>query len=261
MAKRAMSEQEKPNDSDFYVGYQALAPRAIARWLRSRLLWFAAVAAAALGAFAGSQDHFHDSRFEFGNVSTVQGYLVSDPYPALLIPAGNEEAPAEATVRIHLVGGGKKGADISDWHNQFVKLSGTLIERDQQSMLELVAGSIETANLPGPAPSSSTLALGQQTLVGEIVDSKCHLGVMKPGEGEAHRACAIRCISGGLPPMLVSRDTDGNARYMLLTNAEGEVFDDELLPKIGRAVRITGMVYQRDDTLFMRAATDAIVRL
>ena len=61
--------------------------------------------------------------------------------------------------------------------------------------------------------------------------------------------------------MLVSRDTDGNARYMLLTNAEGEVFDDELLPKIGRAVRITGMVYQRDDTLFMRAATDAIVRL
>lgn len=24
---------------------------------------------------------------------------------------------------------------------------------------------------------------------------------MKPGEGKAHRACAIRCIAGGIPPV------------------------------------------------------------
>jgi hypothetical protein len=28
------------------------------------------------------------------------------------------------------------------------------------------------------------------TLTGEIVDSKCYLGVMNPGQGKVHRDCA-----------------------------------------------------------------------
>ena len=48
-------------------------------------------------------------------------------------------------------------------------------------------------------------SLGKQTFVGEIVDSKCFLGVMNPGRLTPHRACAIRCISGGVPPVLLVR--------------------------------------------------------
>jgi hypothetical protein len=29
-----------------------------------------------------------------------------------------------------------------------------------------------------------------------------HLGVIKPGEGAPHRNCAVRCLSGAVPPMV-----------------------------------------------------------
>jgi len=39
---------------------------------------------------------------------------------------------------------------------------------------------------------------------GQIVDPKCYLGVMKPGEGKPHSDCAIRCIDGF--PLLLPKD-------------------------------------------------------
>ena len=66
----------------------------------------------------------------------------------------------------------------------------------------------EAAAAPG---SGNTRATERRTVAervmlrGEIVDSKCYLGVMNPGEGTVHRDCAARCLSGGLPPMLVVR--------------------------------------------------------
>jgi hypothetical protein len=39
-------------------------------------------------------------------------------------------------------------------------------------------------------------------------DSKCHSGVIDPGEGRTHRACAIRWFGGGIPPVLRARDDD-----------------------------------------------------
>jgi hypothetical protein len=58
------------------------------------------------------------------------------------------------------------------------------------------------------------VSLGTQTLIGEIVDSKCYLGVMNPGALIPHRACAIRCISGGIPPVLLVRQSDRSAALL-----------------------------------------------
>lgn len=58
-------------------------------------------------------------------------------------------------------------------------------------------------------PIGAYLELGETTLKGEIVDSKCYLGVMNPGNLKAHRACAINCIQGGVPPVLLVRDGGG----------------------------------------------------
>ena len=51
---------------------------------------------------------------------------------------------------------------------------------------------------------------------GEIVDPKCFFGVMKPGEGKPHKDCAIRCILGGIPPVL--KVTDESWQSKLLFN-------------------------------------------
>ena len=95
---------------------------------------------------------------------------------------------------------------------QFVTLRGTLIYRGNQTMIEAQPASIKASENPNgkiapPAPVQR-INLGRQTLVGEIVDSKCFLGVMNPGRSAPHRACAVRCISGGIPPVLLVRQAE-----------------------------------------------------
>jgi hypothetical protein len=105
-----------------------------------------------------------------------------------------------------------------------------------------------------PAQPSRT-DLGRFTLTGEIVDAKCWLGVMNPGEGKTHLDCAVRCVSGGLPPMLVVRDSAGTERHLLLTDASGAPVGRSILPLVGRPVSVTGTVVREGELLFLR--TDA----
>src|SRR5947207_1819862 len=93
------------------------------------------------------------------------------------------------------------------------------------------------------------MVLGRRTLVGEIVDSKCFLGVMNPGQLTPHRACAIRCISGGVPPVLVVRQKNGPAIYLLLVASDGK----PVLDIVAEPVEITGEVEREGDLLILRA--------
>ncbi len=97
------------------------------------------------------------------------------------------------------------------------------------------------------------LRLGKQTLVGEIVDSKCFLGVMNPGQLTPHRACAIRCISGGVPPVLLVRQQDGPAIYLLLVSVEGKPVNKQVLDLVAEPVEITGDVERQGELLILRA--------
>jgi len=75
----------------------------------------------------------------------------------------------------------------------------------------------------GPGnPITKSMDLAAVELTGEIVDSKCYLGVMNPGNGKVHRDCAVRCISGGIPPAFLVRDADGRSKILLLTNWNSE---------------------------------------
>jgi hypothetical protein len=109
------------------------------------------------------------------------------------------------------------------------------------------------ANASAPAAVPQAMAIGKQTLVGEIVDSKCFLGVMNPGQFTPHRACAIRCISGGVPPVLLVRQKDGPAIYLLLVSADGKPVNRQVLDLIAEPVEITGDVERQGELLILRA--------
>ena len=100
-------------------------------------------------------------------------------------------------------------------------------------MIELVPGSL-TASSAG-LPANGHEDLGEVQLTGEIVDSKCYFGVMNPGAGKVHRDCAVRCISGGIPPAFLVRDAGGNLVTLLLAN-----WKRELLEHIAEPVTIHG---------------------
>jgi hypothetical protein len=101
---------------------------------------------------------------------------------------------------------------------------------------------------PWPDPARTRV-----TLTGEIVDSKCFLGVMNPGEGHVHRDCARRCLSGGIPPMLVVRDGRGGEQLVLLVSEDGEPIGRQLTRVAGRPVTVTGQLAHQGDQFVLYA--------
>jgi hypothetical protein len=150
---------------------------------------------------------------------------------------------------------GKRGAKAiaQGYDGQQVELDGTLVYHEAQTMIEVVPTSLRPLEKPERASISSSEELGIHTLVGEIVDSKCYLGVMKPGHLKPHRSCAIRCISGGVPPVLLVRDENGLAEYFLLTGADGRTLNQEILPLVAEPIEVTGQVERHDNLLVLKA--------
>ena len=110
---------------------------------------------------------------------------------------------------------------------------GERIFRGTDHMIELMPGSIRA--LAAGAPADRPVDLGEVRLTGEIVDSKCYFGVMNPGNGKVHRDCAVRCLSGGIPPAFLVRDSAGTAQTLLLGN-----WKRELLEHVAEAVTLHG---------------------
>jgi hypothetical protein len=76
---------------------------------------------------------------------------------------------------------------------------------------------------------------------------------MNPGQLIPHRACAIRCISGGVPPVLLVRHADGPASYLLLVSDKGKPVNKQVLDLVAEPVEITGEVERRGELLILRA--------
>src|SRR5262249_50284882 len=141
---------------------------------------------------------------------------------------------------------GKHGADdlVAGFDGKQVRLRGQLIYREGETMVEITPGSIMLVAAV-PASQETTRDLGTVTVTGEIVDSKCYLGVMNPGEGKGHRDCAARCLSGGIPPLLVT--TDGHAQY-LLVGPDGRALErDTLRDFIAEPITVRGKLFERGD--------------
>ncbi len=242
---------------DFYVGYLPSAPAPVARAVR------AAVAALFLGVacvavlLATAPSRLDGRLFEYGTLREFSGEILLDPQPTLAVTR-----PGGAGVsRYLLVGAGKHGARelVERFANQRVTLRAQLISRGPETALEVEPGSV-TAEGASAAPAEVT-SLGVMALRGEIVDSKCHFGVMNPGEGKAHKDCAIRCISGGAPAVLRTRDHAGVTRYFLLAGPDGRALSREILEFVAEPVEILGSVERHDSMYVLRADPRAIRRL
>ena len=176
--------------------------------------------------------------FEFGVARAYEGVLYETPLPWL-----RSTTASGGEVNYLLVGEGKQGlpAFARGHHGERVSFQGTLIQKGAARMLELndsrsfmVLGPVATA-----APLPAAIVLGDAVLSGELVDTKCYFGVMRPATSKVHRACAVRCLSGGVPPGLLVRDAVGNDVVVVLTGVDGHPlrFDVEWA---AREVRASG---------------------
>lgn len=237
--ERSYAQQELAKAAEgtgFYVGYLGMPP-ALARrlrWLVPAAVWLLALLA---GLLSWSQPSPGDGVWHNALPERYQGILVFWPFPILVIESHRSLGP------FLLVEVGKHGVnrDLKEFEGTSVEVSGWLLEREGRQVIELEPDSAGLHSIP---PSGIVIPpimdRGHIVLRGEIVDSKCYTGAMKPGEGVTHKSCATLCIKGGIPPMLVSHSADGRAIFTLVCDKDGRPLGSELWQFIAEPVRVTG---------------------
>lgn len=238
----------KPDD--FFIGWLP-APVRYIQFLRPIIL-------AGLFAFLGiglllpsSQQSPGTAQWYEGDEVTLAGTVDLLPYAVLRV---KDEALGNKTVFVVEMGKHGAHARLAAYQHQSVSLRGTLLHRDERWMLELAEEPDAIQTKPSLQPISRPVvhSLGTQTLRGEIVDSKCYLGAMKPGGGKTHKACAVLCLKGGIPPTFVTKDEQQRETYYLLTSTDGTPLSTDCYPFVGDRIEVKGQVEQHGDLKLLR---------
>lgn len=233
----------------FYVGYLALPARHRVFLLVAVPLAVAGLLVGGIGLVVG-QPSWGDGFWETGSAREFRGTLSLEPYPMLHVEGGDEMV-SYLLVEMGKFGTADRFVGMSEMDGATVAIRGRELHREGRRMIEIDPasdGSSEAVSvLPADKPAvrrREAVEADPVTLTGEIVDSKCYLGAMKPGAGRGHKACATLCVSGGIPPVLVVRDETGTVSYLLLTDDAGRGLRgsdlDAIVPMIGERAALRG---------------------
>lgn len=240
---------DDPREKEFFVGYLSMPP-GLTGFYKVVIPCLLIVGLAVAFWVSTGQTSVGDGTWDLSEKKTHQGILALEPYPVL-------HTVQDGRLRsILVVFSGKRGIEaLAARHaGKAVAISGYPISRGDWEMLEIDSDSdvqrLDTVAADVQIPEPKTL--GRVTLAGEIVDSKCFLGVMKPGAGKVHRACAELCILGGLPPMLVAEDKTGRRGAYLLTGPDGTSAARAVRGKVAVPVTLAGELIRRGDLRYIR---------
>ncbi|NJM52644.1 MAG: hypothetical protein HC846_04145 [Blastocatellia bacterium] len=248
-------------NEDFYIGYLPKMPKSLAKVVKTFVVVsFVAAISLVIISWLG-QKPFAKSVFEFGTLRDFAGTIQAKPIPFLLVEKSEKNNGLPAFERIPLVAEGKHGFDATLLNGQRVRLKGTLIYRDNLRMIEVVGDSVEKASQIIEPIEEKSENLGNFMLKGEIVDSKCYLGVMNPGQSKPHRECAVACLRGGIPPLFIAKDTAGNVSELWLLSDKGEPVNKDILNFVAEPLEISGEVLRTGDQLFFKINPNQIKRL
>ena len=235
------------NTNDFFIGWKGNTTGAHKKWMKRILIPIFIGIPVVIFAIVLFTKPFSNSIFELGNVKEFTGLYYEEPFPALLLDEGQLKAGLSTSAL--LVGYGKNGAKTfmhkaeekeGKLSGKRIRIQGTLIYGDGKTLIELtrkensVLEVFEEAEIKKKPKSTYK----KQFLRGEILDPKCWFGVMKPAEGKVHKSCAIRCISGGIPPVFrVQNNSIGN-EYYLLKGILWEDINDKVLEFVGEEIEM-----------------------
>lgn len=246
-------------EADFYCGYLPVpsGQKKFLAWAVPTLL----VVVVGVGLVAArTQPDPGSAVWDDGAPRSFTGLVVTFPYPVLFADDAGDGKPGAML----LVGAGKHGTDgrVAALDGARATVTGLLLRRDACCALELDTGNAAVKPAPGSGSTERppVRSMGKVTLKGEIVDSKCSLGAMKPGEGRTHKECATLCISGGIPPVFITRSGTGARTYFLLCNESGGPLDKDAYPFIADTVELTGQLESLGGVLRLRVRASDIHR-
>ncbi|MEL7480803.1 MAG: hypothetical protein AAGJ29_04525 [Pseudomonadota bacterium] len=250
------------SDDDFFIGWSAETPKVDRRFFLSAGLALLAGTGATAGLIAAHQKAPGRGTWNQGDVRTFRGIITGNPY-AMLRTTDLDGTPK--TALLSCLGKCGVAARIGALEGQPVTIQGSVIQRGPHVMIAVIDGLDWIAPAP-PMETDAALAfpafnaLGDVTLSGEILDTKCWFGAMRPSEGKVHKACAALCIRGGLPPAFLATDRENRRRLLIMTDRDA-AHGETLLPLVADPVRMSATVKQRGDLLFLDGPVSAIQRL
>ncbi|MGV6830781.1 MAG: hypothetical protein ACWA5P_04340 [bacterium] len=244
-------------DKEFFVPYieGSLGPntkRSMKRFVIGALIFLIV----SVIIFSFFQKPFDNSTFELTQTSRIEGVFHENPYPMLRVQLDQNNFK-----NVVLLGFGKSSAspylesllhEQGDLIGKTLAIEGNLIYHNGKTLLQITDEEkvVLVSNVKQNIPSHSTI--GKMTLKGEIIDPKCYFGVMKPGKGKIHRSCAVRCISGGIPPVLATTDNNNISEYYLITDINGKPINEAILPYVGKPAEINGIVTKQEDWYILK---------
>lgn len=262
---------KQPSNREFYIGWMKKAPKGFASYVKKVILVLLPLGVLAGILLGAKQKKFSTANFEFGVLTEVTGTYLHKPVPLLKILNGKDRAGNDVYTTVPLVGYGKFGAEGimaelqkgEHFDGRELTLKGTLLYSDGKVLMQVSKYDnplVKVSVAPGMIDAGKDL--GIQSLEGEIIDPKCYFGVMKPGEGKVHRDCAIRCIQGGIPPVLRVTGTDSSNNYYIIVGKDGAGMNAAVRDFVADPVRIEGRAVQYDDWIVLYVdGLDKIVRL
>ncbi len=237
-------------ERSFYIGWQDNMPASQKSFLKKVLIPVFIFIPILAFLIVWIQNPFNNHIFEFGSITEHTGIYHARPVPILEV--NSNTLPEGISNYVLLVGYAKYGAEgiiseiekeFGSFNNKKVTIQGSLIYGDGKAILELTKQEESLVKLFDESITSSDIP-GSSTKfekTGEILDPKCYFGVMKPGEGKIHKSCAIRCISGGIPPVFRVKQDDDVTQYYVLLGPKGEKINKEILHMVGEDVVVNGI--------------------
>jgi methionine sulfoxide reductase heme-binding subunit len=226
---------------------------------------------------SSSQQKISTLKIDYDNVKQIEGWLSNKPVPTLRIIDGKDVYGNPIFKTILLVDAFKFGADavvkkvLKGDSIKYVKLTGYLssniincgdsanshacaeicqqciIGTTKYPVMEIENGLYSFEEKLAPiALANNTTNSSTQIIKGEVIDPKCYFGAMNPGEGKPHLSCAVRCISGGIMPVL-KYEINKEKKYAVLVGLHGEKINDDIIKYIGLPVQIEGSFSTIDD--------------
>ncbi|MEM9013806.1 MAG: hypothetical protein AAGB02_01745 [Pseudomonadota bacterium] len=261
---KGVIDPQTKNPDEMFIGW-APAPAVDRRFLLGALPTGLLLGGGASWAIASNLDDPGAGEWLTGATHKVTGALITEPYPMVRIV--DEGAPfGVRTVLVVAQGKCTSSLSLSEYADKPVTASGALIQRKDRQMLEVPLFlekwlEPQRMDLPQSVVSPEPVSLGAATFAGTIMDSKCFFGVMRPGRGKTHKACAALCIRGGIPPSFWVRGENGREYVMLMTDTNGGPMSMDILPLVADPVTAKGEVVRVGDILQFRADASAYKRI
>lgn len=251
-----------PDHDDFFIGW-ADTPAADRRFFLRAGAGLVVGGAALGGALAAWQRQPGPGSWDPDLVREWRGVVTHAPYALLRTHGLGPGGPR--TVLLSCLGKCGVAAHIGQLSGQAVVVRGSLIQRGPHAMLAVDEGADWIRRDPAAAPDAALAfsvaqPLGSVVLEGEVLDSKCWFGAMRPSSGKVHKACAALCIRGGIPPALHALGPQGQPMLLVLTDG-GRAHGADLLPLVADRVRLRGQLHRRGDLLLLDVPVAAIQRV